>query len=54
MRRPMTDEPKRDMTLNVSARTFEWVQRTAKAMGKSRSCVIEDILLDHLPEEYQR
>jgi hypothetical protein len=52
MRRPETDEPKKDMTLNVSQRTFDWVNRVAKAEGKSRSWVIEEILLDNLPEEY--
>jgi hypothetical protein len=53
MRRPETDEPKKDMTLNVSKKTFDWVNRVAKAEGKSRSWVIEEILLDNLPEEYQ-
>jgi hypothetical protein len=52
MRRPETDEPKKDMTLNVSQRTFDWVVRTATAEGKSRSWVIEEILLDNLPEEF--
>jgi predicted transcriptional regulator len=53
MRRPETDEPKKDMTLNVSQRTFDWVNRVAKAERKSRSWIIEELLLDHLPEEYQ-
>jgi hypothetical protein len=52
MRRHETDEPKKDMTLNVSQRTFDWVVRTAKAEGKSRSWIIEEILLDNLPEEF--
>jgi hypothetical protein len=52
MRRPETDEPKKDMTLNVSQRTFDWVNRVAKAEGKSRSWIIEEILLDNLPEGY--
>jgi hypothetical protein len=52
MRRPETDEPKKDMTLNVSQRTFDRVVRTATAEGKSRSWVIEEILLDNLPEEF--
>jgi hypothetical protein len=52
MRRPETDEPKKDMTLNVSQRTFDWVNRVAKAEGKSRSWIIEEILLDNLPEEF--
>lgn len=53
MRRPNTQEPKRDMTLKVSQSTFEWVERVVKATGKSRSWVIEDILLDNLPVEHQ-
>jgi hypothetical protein len=52
MRRPETDEPKKDMTLNVSQRTFDWVNRVAIAEGKSRSWIIEEILLDNLPEEF--
>jgi len=52
MRRPETDEPKKDMTLNVSQRTFDWVNRVAKAEGKSRSWIIEELLLDNLPEEF--
>jgi hypothetical protein len=53
MRRPDSPEPKRYMTLNVAQSTFEWIERVVKATGKSRSWIIEDILLDNLPEEYQ-
>ena len=53
MRRANSEIPKKDMTLVVSKDTFEWVTRTAKAQNKSRSCVIEEILLDNLPEEFQ-
>lgn len=52
-RRKITDMPKKDMTINVAQSTFDWVERVSKATGKSRAWIIEDILLDNLPEEYQ-
>jgi len=51
-RRPVINAPKKDMTLNVLKSTFEWVNRAAKARGVSRSCLIEEILIDNLPEAY--
>lgn len=53
MRRDKTEEPKKNLMIVVSQKTFDWVVRTAKAEGKSRSWVVEEILLDNLPEEYQ-
>lgn len=53
MRRPITNIKKRDMTLNVAESTFEWIERACKAAGKSRSWLIEEILLDNLPEYHQ-
>jgi metal-responsive CopG/Arc/MetJ family transcriptional regulator len=51
--RKATKVPKRYMTVNLSQTTFDWVDRVCKATGKNRSWVIEDILLDNLPEAYQ-
>jgi hypothetical protein len=51
-RRQETDSPKRDMTLVVLETTFDWVNRVATAQNRSRSAVIEELLIDNLPEEY--
>jgi len=36
----------------LSRFTKEWLDNTSKATGKSRAWIIEDALLDSLPEEY--
>jgi hypothetical protein len=51
-RRAVTEGEKKDMTIVVNKETFDWIERTKKATGKSRSWIVEEILVDNLPVEY--
>jgi hypothetical protein len=44
---------RKEMNVSVSRATYEWVERAAKSRAISKSALVEDILLDGLPEEFQ-
>jgi predicted DNA-binding protein len=52
-RRPATMFAKRNTAINMSKSTYDWLERVCKATNKSKSWIVEDILLDNLPEQYQ-